>query len=88
MYKNFMYIIMFTSKEIFQIVLLYNSVYAVSVLSPPQGVDKCKFVVFSPMAGCKRFELYGSVLHRSLLNQHLLDRPIGGVAGTIGKTKL
>jgi hypothetical protein len=32
--------------------------------------------------GFKRCELYGSVLHRSLLNQYLLDRPIGGGAGT------
>jgi hypothetical protein len=38
-----MYIIMFTIKEIFQIVLLYM-VYRSST---PQGVDKCKFVVFS-----------------------------------------
>ncbi len=59
------------------------TVYGVPVLSPPQGMDKCKFVVFLLwLRGFKHCELYGSVLHRSPLNQYPLDRPIGGVAGT------
>jgi hypothetical protein len=72
--------IMFTVKEIFQIVLLYM-LYR-SYLHHKRG-GQMQICGFFP--GLKRCELYVSVLHRSLLNQYPLDRPIGGIAGTIGK---
>ncbi len=79
LYKNFIYIIMFTVKEIFQIV---------SVLSLPQGVDKCKFVVFLLWLALNVVNCTGlySIDH-SLINIYWTDQLAGG-AGTIGKTKL
>jgi hypothetical protein len=61
------------------------TVYGVSVLSPPQGVDKCKFVVFSLALNVVNCTFLYSIDH-SLINIHWTDQ-LAGVLG-LGKTKL
>ncbi len=70
---------MFTLKEIFQIVYCLCGIVPI----PDTRGGQMQICGFFP--GFQHCELYGSVLHRSLLNQYPLDRPIGGGAGTIGK---
>jgi hypothetical protein len=60
--------------------LNYFTVYDLQALSPPQGVDKCKFVVFSLALNVVNCTGLYSIDH-SLINIHWTDQLMGG-AGT------